>query len=98
MGTEFLGVFILIIPLMFILNIGLLFKRKFPNPKALIVLISNTAFMLIFIFSGILDGYLVQAILAGGLFLIPFQVVSIALAFLFSGFLTKLCVTRAKVT
>ncbi|WOT04384.1 hypothetical protein [Shewanella youngdeokensis] len=98
MGTEILGVFIFITPLMFILNIGMLFKRKFPNPKALIVLISNTAFMSIFIVSGILDGYLLQATLAGGLFLIPFQVVSIVLAFMFSGLLTRFCTNRAKVT
>jgi hypothetical protein len=62
---------------------GLLFKTKFPNAKAIIILTVNSLFLGYFLVSGAMGGYLWQAFLIGGFLLIPFQLVSLLLAYLF---------------
>jgi hypothetical protein len=89
-GTEILVIFFLITPLMFLVNIGLLFKRKWPNSKALIILLSNSLFLGYFCIEGAMSGYLVQAFLVGSFFLLPYQVISLILASMFSSKLDKL--------
>jgi hypothetical protein len=83
MGTEIFVLSYLVTPLIFLVSIGLLFKTKFPNAKAIIVLIVNSLFLGYFLLSGALDGYLLQAFLVGGFLLIPFQIVSLSLAYIF---------------
>ena len=75
---------------MFLMNIALLFKRKWPNSKALVILISNSLFLGYFCVDGAMSGHLVQSFLVGGFFLIPYQVISLTLASLFSSKLDKL--------
>jgi hypothetical protein len=80
MGTEIFVIFFIITPLIFVVNIFLLFRGKWPNSKALIILISNSLFLGYFCISGASEGHFLQAFLVGGFFLIPFQVVSLLLA------------------
>jgi hypothetical protein len=85
MGTEILAISFFTTPLIFLISVGLLFKRKFPNPKAIILLALNTLFISYFLITGIIDGYILQAFLIGGFLLIPFQVLGGLAALLFSG-------------
>ncbi|MEI8623597.1 hypothetical protein P4S67_03520 [Pseudoalteromonas sp. B137] len=80
MGTEILVITYLTTPLIFLINVGLLFKRRFPNPKAIILLALNTIFIAYFLISGVIDGYLLQAFLVGGFLLIPFQLLGLLAA------------------
>jgi hypothetical protein len=49
MGTEILAISFFTTPLIFLISVGLLFKRKFPNPKAIILLALNTLFISYFL-------------------------------------------------
>ena len=98
MGTEILVISYLFVPIIFLVNLGLLFKRRFPNPKALIMLLLNLLFMGYFIVVGYLQGYLVQAFLVGGFLLIPFQLFALLMAALFGSKLAKIIASRSKVT
>ena len=89
MGTEILVISYLTTPLIFLVNVGLLFKGTFPNPKALIFLVLNTLFMGYFAISGYLEGYLIQAYLIGGFLLIPFQILGLFVAVLLGSKLAK---------
>ncbi|MDO6713417.1 hypothetical protein Q4567_22020 [Aliiglaciecola sp. 2_MG-2023] len=90
MGTEILAITYLTTPLIFLINVMVLFKRKFPNPKAIILLALNTIFIGYFLVSGVIDGYLIQAFLVGGFLLIPFQLLGFLTAVLFAGKLDRL--------
>jgi hypothetical protein len=83
MGTEIVALSYLTTPLIFLISMGLLFKTKFPNAKAIIILTVNLLFLGYFLVSGAMAGYLLQAFLIGGFLLIPFQLVSLLLAYLF---------------
>jgi hypothetical protein len=85
MGTEILAISFFTTPLIFLISVGLLFKRKFPNPKAIILLALNTLFISYFLITGLIDGYIIQAFLIGGFLLIPFQVLGVLAALLFGG-------------
>jgi hypothetical protein len=89
MGTEIFAVSFVTTPLIFLITVGLLFKRKFPNPKAIIILILNAIFISYFVVVGFIDGYLLQAFLVGGFLLIPFQIFGVLIALLFGGKLGK---------
>lgn len=85
MGTEIFALSFVTTPLIFLVSLGLLFRRKFPNPKAIIILTLNTIFIGYFLITGILGGYLLQAFLVGGFLLIPFQILCLLAAVLFGG-------------
>jgi hypothetical protein len=85
MGTEILVISFFTTPLIFLINVGLLFKRKFPNPKAIILLVLNTLFISYFLVTGFIDGYILQAFLVGGFLLMPFQVLGVLAALLCGG-------------
>ena len=85
MGTEILAISFFTTPLIFLISVGLLFKHKFPNPKAIILLVLNTLFISCFLITGLIDGYIIQAFLIGGFLLIPFQVLGVLAALLFGG-------------
>jgi hypothetical protein len=91
-------VFFLITPIMFVINICLLFKRRWPNANALIILSSNTLFLGYFCITGAIEGHFVQAFLVGSFFLIPFQVVSLLLASFLGAKLDRLLHRHVKVT
>ena len=80
MGTEFLTISLFTTPTILLVNLGILFRGGFPNPKAIIMLLSNVLFILFFIVTGLIDGYLKQAIVIGGFLLIPFQLITLILA------------------
>ena len=90
MGTEILVLTYLTTPLIFVVNVALLLKGKFPNSKALVLLLLNLFFMGYFVVSGLISGYLIQAFLAGGFFLIPFQIIALIVATLLSSWVSKL--------
>ena len=98
MGTEILVLTYLTTPLMLVFNAALLFKGKFPNSKALVLLLLNLVFMGYFVVSGLLNGYLIQAFLIGGFFLIPFQTIALIVATLLSSKVSKLLGNICNVT
>jgi hypothetical protein len=85
MGTEILVISFFTTPLIFLISVGLLFKRKFPNPKAIILLVLNTLFISYFIITGLIDGHILQAFLVGGFLLVPFQVLGVLAALSLGG-------------
>ncbi|MEQ3644977.1 hypothetical protein [Alteromonas sp.] len=90
MGTEILVLTYLTTPLIFLANVVLLFKSKFPNSKALVLLLLNVVFMGYFVVSGLLSEYFIQAYLVGGFLLIPFQILALIAATLVGSKVRKL--------
>jgi len=98
MGTEIIVLSYLTTPIIFIISFGMLFKTRFPNPKAVILLSVNTLFIGYFLIEGFFSGYLLQAFLVGGFLLIPFQIISLLLAYVFGKKLQSRMVKNSNVT
>ena len=98
MGTEILVLAYLTTPLIFIVNIVLLFKGKFPNSKAVVLLVLNVVFMGYFVASGLLSGYFIQAYLVGGFLFIPFQILALIAAVLLASKVSSLIGNICNVT
>ena len=98
MGTEITVISFLTTPLIFFLCVILVFKTKFPNSKAIIILSLNLIFLGYFLISGYVSGYLIQSFLVGGFLLIPFQIISIAAAYIFGNKLAKYIGSYGNVT
>ena len=98
MGTEIVVLSYLTTPIIFIISIGMLFKTRFPNPKAVILLSANTLFIRYFLIEGFFSGHLLQAFLIGGFLLMPFQIISLVLAYIFGRKLQSRMVQNRNVT
>lgn len=90
MGTEILVLTYLTTPLIFVINIALLFKGRFPNSKALVLLLLNVVFMGYFIVTGLFSEHFIQAYFVGGFFLITFQIIALLVATLLRYKVSKL--------
>jgi hypothetical protein len=75
MGTEILGIFILIPPILFLWNLWQL-RKKESRRKALFLIGSGVLFLCYFCISAGLDGYLMQGVVYGSLFFAPFYLVA----------------------
>ena len=69
---------------------ALLFKGRFPNSKALVLLLLNVVFMGFFIVTGQFSEHFIQAYFVGGFFLIPFQIIALLVATLLRYKVSKL--------
>ena len=98
MGMEIFHIFYWTTPVVFLINIGFVFVKSFPNVKALVFLMLNVMFIGYFLLDGYFAGYLIQSYLIGGFFLLPFQMLVLFIVIIFSNKLNSYAANTNDVT